>query len=526
MADSKHGSGKLAVITVHGTGDTAPGPDGDKWFQNGSSFAGRLKDGLGARGLDAEIIPHLWSGANSANAREIGARKLAKKVRELSRKGRDVHVIGHSHGGNVANDAACMLGWSLKQRKPKLSSVTTVGTPFFRTHVTTSERLGAWAFSITTLLSILITSLLPIIAAAVISLEADNERARIASQQAGIEFLQKEAVASASPEARAEIQKEIEARQAAMASDTAAGDVAASTMAGVAVLGLPSIIVLIFTIPLALHGLARIRRAGRKQRRDTSLYSIWHPNDEAIAFLMRVEELPIEPFPRWSFIRSSRTSAIVWGIRAVVTPPLTGILLILFGVVANMLDYFPSVIGLGMTELGLFLLIYGLVAGPIIFAVVYIAVRVMAGVMLEMVLRGTLNRSIGGVLKGLAFGRDGDNRIGNVSPRSHYYSAKQAVLEGEVASRMLDASAKATQELFNKYRGSMFAVGVNNTDAVNKLATDAMTWDSLIHTTYFDQAEVADMIAGHIAESVRRPKTKGRAQAPAVASAGQPVPAE
>ena len=136
-----------------------------------------------------------------------------------------------------------------------------------------------------------------------------------------------------------------------------------------------------------------------------------------------------------------------------------------------------------------------------------------------------LNRSIGGVLKGLAFGRDGDNRIGDVAPRSHYYAAKQAVLEGEIASRMLEASSKATQELFNKYRGSMFAVGVNNSDAVNKLATDAMTWDSLIHTTYFDQPEVADMIAEHIAESIRRPKTKA-AKAAAAPVGAQAVAAE
>ena len=38
---------------------------------------------------------------------------------------------------------------------------------------------------------------------------------------------------------------------------------------------------------------------------------------------------------------------------------------------------------------------------------------------------------------------------------------------------------------------------------LSQLATDAMTWDSLIHTTYFDQPEVADMIAAHIVGKVR-----------------------
>jgi hypothetical protein len=302
----------------------------------------------------------------------------------------------------------------------------------------------------------------------------------------------------------------------------------------VAVLGVPGAITLasllivpFFTIPLALSGIGRIRRAGRKRRADTSLFSIWHPNDEAIAFLMRVEQLPLEPFPRWSFLRSSRTSAIVWGIRAVLTPPLTGLALIAFGFVAGVFGSTPKVLEMDLPTLGLMFILYGLVAGPLIFAAVYLLFRLAVGIILELGLRGALNRSIGGVLKGLAFGRDGDNRIGDVAPRSHYYAAKQAVLEGEVAERMTQASSKATQELFNRYRGSMFAVGVNNSDAVNKLATDAMTWDSLIHTTYFDQPEVADMIAGHIAESVRRPKGKGHAPAPAAAPAGaQPVPAE
>jgi hypothetical protein len=31
-------SGRIAIVTVHGTGDTAPGLDGEKWFQRGAAF--------------------------------------------------------------------------------------------------------------------------------------------------------------------------------------------------------------------------------------------------------------------------------------------------------------------------------------------------------------------------------------------------------------------------------------------------------------------------------------------------------
>ncbi|HEV7689730.1 MAG TPA: hypothetical protein VGO52_02865, partial [Hyphomonadaceae bacterium] len=428
MADARHGAGKPAVITVHGTGDTAPGPNGEKWFQNGSVFVGRLKESLNKRGVDAEVIPHLWSGANSANARENGARSLTKRIRQLVKQGRDIHIVGHSHGGNVANDAACMINWHSKQRRPMLSSITTVGTPFFKTHVTVSERLGAWAFVIMTWLSIVIIG-----GSAILF----GFGAMSAQEQNLIE----------------------------------------TTVAGLGAFVIPSIIVLIFTIPIAFHGIGRIRRASRRLRKDTSLFSIWHPNDEAIAFLMRVEKLPIEPFPRWSFMRSSRTSAIVWGIRIVCLLPITGLILTIIALVANSTTGAQlPVAGMPMGELGLMLIIIGLLGGPIIFAVVYLLFRAAVGVFLEFGLRGTLNRSIGGVLKGLAFGRDGDNRIGDVAPQSHYYAVKKAELDGPVAQRMFEASTKATQELFNKYRGSMFAIGVNNSDAVNELATDAMTW--------------------------------------------------
>lgn len=49
---------KIAVVTVHGTNDSAEGPDNDKkWWQPGSKFAERLKSQLAGKGLDADIVP-------------------------------------------------------------------------------------------------------------------------------------------------------------------------------------------------------------------------------------------------------------------------------------------------------------------------------------------------------------------------------------------------------------------------------------------------------------------------------------
>src|SRR5262245_48986627 len=107
--------GKAAIVTVHGTGDTAEGADGQKWFQRGSQFSQRLLQNLSAQGVEGEIIPHLWSGANSAWDRERGANKLTDLIRRLYSRYDSVHIVGHSHGGNVANDAAVLLKWGLRR---------------------------------------------------------------------------------------------------------------------------------------------------------------------------------------------------------------------------------------------------------------------------------------------------------------------------------------------------------------------------------------------------------------------------
>ena len=44
--------GKIAIVTVHGTGDTAEGEEGQKWFQRGSAFSERLRQRLAAGHFD------------------------------------------------------------------------------------------------------------------------------------------------------------------------------------------------------------------------------------------------------------------------------------------------------------------------------------------------------------------------------------------------------------------------------------------------------------------------------------------
>ena len=66
-------------------------------------------------------------------------------------------------------------------------------------------------------------------------------------------------------------------------------------------------------------------------------------------------------------------------------------------------------------------------------------------------------------------------------------------------------------------------MGSDSNSPLANLANDAMTWTSLIHTTYFDQPEVIDMIADYIGDEVDGVVSAAPARAqPAIAE--QPAP--
>lgn len=491
---------EIAIVTVHGTGDVAPkkADDGDKWFQRGSAFTGKLKDRLAKQGIEATIVPHHWGGKNSAQDREDGARELSQKVRKLAREFGGVHVIGHSHGGNVANEAAAMVGWRLRKNRPQqISSVTTVGTPFFKSQLGGAETFGARVFIVLTIISVLALA----VAALGVFVMLPYERSEIGRITSEI------AASGATPQQR---------------TDLSDAHMYANFLGVVAALLPFSAVALAFMLPLSVRGFLRAGRVRRKQNTDAKLFSVWHPNDEAIAFLKRIEELPIEPFPRWALWRSSRATGTLYGVRAVLFSLLGAFLLIALGLPGilkvtdatyvglgkfihydGLIDLFR---GIGAVELGIFLAVAVIFAGPLLFGAAYVVTRLVRGLAFEMLGRGWINTTVSAVLRGMAFGRDSDERIGSISTESHTFGTRPYILDGELADRMRNGASTSASALIEKYRWALFTVGPDTNGAVNKLATDAMTWDSLIHTTYFDQPEIAAVIGDYIAECVERDK--------------------
>ncbi len=437
---------KIAIVTVHGTGDTAEGPEGSKWFQRGSKFSEALRQRLAASSVEADVVPVLWSGANSASEREKGAEKLARELKKCAKKYAGVHVIGHSHGGNVANEAAVHLRWGRKpQARQKLDTLVTVGTPFLNLRTSFLQRAAGLLFLALTWGSIIV---FPLIVAAM-WLDADKPMSPTALL---IMF----------------------------------GLIGAS---------------LLFMFGISRRGARRILRPRRSSSEAHQVYAIWHENDEAISFLRRIEEVPIEAFPKGSLFRSSNAGAIGWGVLVVlimgVGIPLAYFLdFDLFGLVSGAERPTDASNSVAATMIML-------IFAPVVFVLTYIVYRFLVGGAAELGARAPLNGFVSGVLRGIAMGRDGDQVICNVSTDSHTHATQSVKLEGECAQRMQAAAGAAADRLIDKYRWSLFTVGADTNAPLSQLATDAMTWDSLIHTTYFDQPEVAEMIAAHIVGRMR-----------------------
>lgn len=461
---------RIAIITVHGTGDTADSIDGSKWFQRGSQFSEALKQRLLDRSLAAEIVPFLWSGANSASEREKGAERLAATIRRTAPGYSGVHVLGHSHGGNVANDAAVLLGWGRQKPRTKepIASLTTVGTPFFNSRTSMSQSIGGLWFLATTVASVPLYVLMTVL----LLLWALTTSHSVGWQPG-------EALGPF-----ADMFKGLPTQWA-------------WPIFWVCALG--SGIPLLYMLRLATRSLRRIMRPHKTAGASATLFAVTHGNDEAISFLQQIEKLPLEPFPPGSLLRGSRGMAVNAGVLTVILASLAPTA-IYAGARAGLISapnvnwewYWTSTLSL-------------LFAAPALFLLLYLLVRFIAGGGGEVVARPSLNNWVGGVFRGIAYGRDGDQAIGEVKTSSHTYATREHRMEGPVAERMQANAGAAAAKLIETYRWSLFSIGADSNSPLANLANDAMTWDSLIHTTYFDQPEVVALVADHIADVAGQP---------------------
>lgn len=425
----------VAVVSVHGTNDGAASDAGAKWWQEGSSFAVGLEQALRGRGIAAELHAFRWSGANSALARAKGARALAATVRRLSRRHDRVHIVAHSHGGNVANIAADRLRWGSSSGRASLASVTAVGTPFIRRRVSWFAQASAVLFL---LVSILASASWVLQVGPSLLVQSDAVR----SQEFWFSF---------------------------------------AVAAGVIVFAMGVM------MAVASEGLNRVFLPNPQLRSHNSIFAIRHPQDEAIAFLQQVDAMELEPIPAGALWRGS--ARLAGALSAFVASVGVLSLLVLSAVSGDRVfgDWRPT---------------HDLWLAPLVFCLLYPLLRLALGLAPEFTLRGALNRRITNVVRGVALGADGVQRLGEISTRSHTLPTVEAELSAEVVERMRQRAAAQSARLIEKYRWPLLTAGADAQRALGEIATDALTWDSLIHTTYFDQLEIVEAIADHISSAI------------------------
>lgn len=104
------------VFLVHGT------------FAAGTSWP-KMQDDIARALPDVAFFPFPWSGRNSMLDRATATERLRKELRWHAERFPEakLHIIGHSHGGNVAAQAVST------DVLPRIGSVITLSTPFYVT---------------------------------------------------------------------------------------------------------------------------------------------------------------------------------------------------------------------------------------------------------------------------------------------------------------------------------------------------------------------------------------------------------
>jgi hypothetical protein len=129
---------KETVIVVHGTFSGKDSGSTPGWYSPGEAFCQQLDAALKGVGSTARCWQHLqrgedhfhWDGRNDWMSRRRAAARLRALLTRLHAQQWRVHLVGHSHGGNVIVDAITNdMG---RVEKSFRGRVALLGTPLYR----------------------------------------------------------------------------------------------------------------------------------------------------------------------------------------------------------------------------------------------------------------------------------------------------------------------------------------------------------------------------------------------------------
>ena len=126
--DAALASKGVVLVTVHGTGDGDTTDAGTRWWLIGSDCIERVGREQPLSDTTITALPFHWSGANSDFDRYQSSKVLNRALSYLRSQSIRHHVLAHSHGGNVVQNAFQYHGAKNVARSP----ISTYGAPFFQ----------------------------------------------------------------------------------------------------------------------------------------------------------------------------------------------------------------------------------------------------------------------------------------------------------------------------------------------------------------------------------------------------------
>lgn len=451
------------IITVHGTWGGEYNPNKPNWWQPDSRFSGWLIDCLRQKGIDAEIESFKWSGENSDLSRQIGADELFS-VLGLSRpEVANLHLITHSHGGNVA-EMALMNAWGQadlysRANLEKIRCVSSVGTPYFRRTESWLPRLPNLAFSTVVLL-------FPFYF--------------IMAIYATYRIIDYSSIYIAIPQVLSLLS---------------------------VVVGGTWMLVMFFramrylwepTLRKYLHPWKFAFKPCDKP--NNRWLSIWHPNDEAISALQvtaktEIERVTVESMRK---LASKVRSTIGW------LSSLLVCLLVGSYFLATFLDEFwtdnpDKILNVWWGSVTTVFLEFGFYIAAVVSAFLLATYIFFQTPGIAKWLSKRLNSRVTKIIRNTVFGRDQLATLSRPSTLPHNYKGREVCLRDEIKQKMADSAKAKLIAYIEKSHQKLMLVNASSSNGgfLVEAATD-LKGGELIHTSYFDYKEIAEMIADHI----------------------------
>lgn len=110
------------------------------WWKENQPFYNALKQALTKKKISFSLNAFIWSGSLQHEKRVQAGMELAGYIIKNTKPHQKIHIVAHSHGGNVALLAAGFLQEA--QAQQKISYLFTLGTPIGPSYTKTAHLIG------------------------------------------------------------------------------------------------------------------------------------------------------------------------------------------------------------------------------------------------------------------------------------------------------------------------------------------------------------------------------------------------